>query len=86
MDQKIIIVYRKEKKRFKKREIIYKDLVDDYEPSSPTEDKEGIDDETGEEDNDEIYETLKNKKQQPKNSKTKIIVIQLYSYATTINI
>ena len=66
---------KRKSKRFKKREIIYKDLVDDYEPSSPTEDKEGIDDETGEEDDDEIYETGKTKKQQQKSSKTKIIEV-----------
>ena len=55
--------------------MIYKDLVDGYEPSSPTEDEEEIDDETGEEDDDEIYKTGKTKKQQPKNSKTKIIEV-----------
>ena len=62
-------------KRLKKKEIIHKDLVDGYESSSPTEDEEEIDDETGEEDDDEIYETGKTKKQQPKNSKTKIIEV-----------
>ena len=66
---------KRKKKGLKKREIIYKDLVDGYEPSSPTEDEEEIDDETGEEDDDEIYETGKTKKQQPKNSKTKIIEV-----------
>ena len=45
---------KRKNKRFKKREIIYKYIVDGYEPSSPTEDEEGIDDETGEEDDDEI--------------------------------
>ena len=68
-------ILKRKNKRFKKREIICKDLVDGYEPSSPTEDEEGIDDETGEEDDDEIYETGKTKKQQPKNSKTKIIEV-----------
>ena len=66
---------KRKNKRFKEREIIYKDLLDGYESSSPTEDEEGIDDKTGEEDDDEIYKTGKTKKQQPKNSKTKIIEI-----------
>ena len=64
---KIFIIYQKEKaKGLKKREIIYKDLADGYEPSSPTEDEEGIGDETRKEDNDEIYEIGKTKS----NSKT----------------
>ena len=63
---------KKKQKTKKKKEINYKDLVDSYEPSSPTENEEEIDDETGE-DVDEIYKTGKTKKQQPENSKTKII-------------
>ena len=66
---------KRKNKTFKIREIIYKDLVDGYEPASPTEDEEGIDYETGEHDDDEIYETGKTKKQQPENLKTKIIEV-----------
>ena len=66
---------KRKNKRLKMKEIIYKDVVDSYKPSSPAEDEEEIDDETEEEDDDEIYETGKTKKQQPKNSKTKIIEV-----------
>ena len=60
-------ILKRKNKRFKKREILYKDLVDSYESSSPTEDEEGIDDKTGEEDDDEIYKTGKTKKFKNKN-------------------
>ena len=76
---------KRKNKRFKKREIIYKDLVAGYEPSSPTVDEEETDDETGEEDDDEIYKTEKTKKQQPKNSKTKIIEVIQESKTKKIN-
>ena len=66
---------KRKNKRLKMKEIMYKDVVDSYKPSSPAEDEEEIDDETEEEDDDEIYETGKTKKQQPKNSKTKIIEV-----------
>ena len=39
MNSKIIITYQKEKTKGLKKEIIYKDLADGYEPSSLTEDE-----------------------------------------------